>query len=148
MTETLARLPDGPSKTKGIAVGQFVAASILQARSNDGSASIDDPPYVPTGALGFHQPDPTNPNQGFYACHTGNIQPFAMTNVDQIPPPALDDSTIAGRAAFLQSDAYTLAYQQVSALGGDGITTPTARTPEQTEIGMFWGYDGRPGLGA
>src|SRR5437867_3144082 len=32
LTETLARLPDGPSKTRGIAAGQFVATSILQAR--------------------------------------------------------------------------------------------------------------------
>ncbi|HLJ95921.1 MAG TPA: vanadium-dependent haloperoxidase, partial [Gemmataceae bacterium] len=36
---------------------------------------------------------------------------------------------------------------EVVALGGDGITTPTIRTPEQTEIGIFWAYDGRPGLG-
>ena len=40
-----------------------------------------------------------------------------------------------------------MAFQEVKALGGDGITTPTARTPEQTEIGLFWGYDGHPGLG-
>jgi hypothetical protein len=32
-------------------------------------------------------------------------------------------------------------------LGGDGVTTPTTRTLEQTEIGLFWGYDGSPGLG-
>src|SRR5205823_2998245 len=55
--------------------------------------------------------------------------------------------TPAGRAAFLGSQAYTLAYQEVRLLGGDGITTPTVRTPEQTIIGIYWGYDGRPGLG-
>jgi hypothetical protein len=116
LVEALARTPDGPSKDQGVAVGKFVATSILQARANDGAASIDDPPYVPTDALGFHQADPINPNQGFYACHAGKIAPFTMTNVDQIPPPALDDSTLAGRAAFLQSDAYTAAYQEVAAL--------------------------------
>jgi hypothetical protein len=26
----------------------------------------------------------------------------------------------------------------VKSLGGDGITTPTARTPEQTEIALYW----------
>jgi VCPO second helical-bundle domain len=26
----------------------------------------------------------------------------------------------------------------VKALGGDGVTTPSARTPEQTQIGFFW----------
>lgn len=144
---TLARVPDEPSKTQGIAIGQFVANSILQARANDGSADTNNPPYVPIDAPGFHQPDPTNPNQGFYAPHGGSIAPFAMTSVQQFTPPALDDGTTAGRAAFLQSEDYTLAYYEVFALGGDGITTPTVRTAEQTEIGMFWGYDGRPGLG-
>src|SRR5262249_36972411 len=59
----------------------------------------------------------------------------------------LDDGTPAGRAAFLQSKEYTDAYNEVMALGGDGTTTATRRTPEQTMIGMYWGYDGRPGLG-
>ncbi len=31
-------------------------------------------------------------------------------------------------------------------LGGDGIVTPTLRTPEQTEIGTYWAYDGTPSL--
>src|SRR5207244_501248 len=132
LLQTLARIPNGTSKSQGIAVGKFVAASIVQARADDGSASIDDPPYVPTDAPGFHQPDPTNPTQGFYACRAGNIKPLTMTNADQIAAPALDDSSLGGRAAFLQSDAYTAAYQEVFALGGDGLTTPTLRTPEQT----------------
>jgi hypothetical protein len=144
---SLERLPDGPEKAQGIAVGQFIANSILQARANDGSADMNNPPYGPIGALGFHQPDPTNPNQGFYGPSAGSISPFAMPSVHQFVPPALDDGSIAGRASFLQSEEYTLAYYEVFVLGGDGITTPTVRTPEQTDIGMFWGYDGRPGLG-
>src|SRR5205823_1742898 len=68
LVQTLARVPDGPSKVQGIAVGQAVAAAIVQARSDDGAAKIDDPPYAPIAALGFHQADPTNPEQGFYAC--------------------------------------------------------------------------------
>jgi hypothetical protein len=35
----------------------------------------------------------------------------------------------------------------VKRLGGDGITTPTDRTEEQTIAGIYWGYDGTPGLG-
>jgi hypothetical protein len=147
LTETLARIPDGPSKDQGIAGGQYVAAQTIQARANDGAVNIDNPPYVPIDALGFHQVDPTNPTQGFYGCHAANITPFTMTSVDQFIPPALDDASIVGRAAFLQSDKYTAAYAEVLALGGEGITTPTVRTPEQTEIALFWMYDGRPGLG-
>jgi hypothetical protein len=47
----------------------------------------------------------------------------------------------------MQSDEYTAAYDEVKALGGNGTTTPTERTAKQTQIGIFWGYDGRPGLG-
>jgi hypothetical protein len=147
LTETLARVSDGSSKDQGIAVGKMVATNIIQARANDGSATMDTPPYVAIDAPGFHQVDPTNPNQGFYGSHGASFTPFTMTRSDQFIAPALDDASIAGRAAFLQSDAYTTAYAEVLALGGDGITTPTTRTPEQTEIAMFWMYDGRPGLG-
>ena len=31
-------------------------------------------------------------------------------------------------------------------LGGDGIVTPTERTEEQTQIGIYWAYDGTPSL--
>src|SRR5262249_30175314 len=51
------------------------------------------------------------------------------------PPPALT------------SQDYAEAYNEVKNLGGDGITTPTLRTKQQTQIGIFWGYDGSPGLG-
>jgi hypothetical protein len=47
----------------------------------------------------------------------------------------------------LNSPEYTAAFNEVKTLGGDGVVTPTARTAEQTEIGIFWGYDGTPGLG-
>jgi hypothetical protein len=147
LADTLARIPNGPSKDQGIAVGKYVAGNMMQIRSNDGAANIDTPPYVPINALGFHQVDPTNPNQGFYGSHAGTFTPFVIPGVDQFVAPALDDASIAGRAAFLQSDKYTAAYAEVLALGGDGITSPTTRTPEQTEIAIFWEYDARPGIG-
>jgi hypothetical protein len=31
-------------------------------------------------------------------------------------------------------------------LGGDGVVTPTMRTAAQTQIGIFWAYDGTPSL--
>lgn len=70
-----------------------------------------------------------------------------MTSLDQFEARRLDDATPEGRAAFLASAEYTAAYNEVLALGGDGGSTPTDRTAEQSEIGIFWGYDGRPGLG-
>jgi hypothetical protein len=50
------------------------------------------------------------------------------------PPPALT------------SQQYTDAFNEVKRLGGDGILTPTQRTPNQTEIGIYWAYDGTPSL--
>jgi hypothetical protein len=147
LAQTLARVPNGPSEDRGRDVGSFVAARILQARANDHADSIQDPPYVPNGLKGFHNVDPTHPGQGFYAPDYQSVTPFALRSANQFEPPALDDGTPAGRAATLKSLPYTLAYYEVFALGGDGVTTPTLRTPEQTMIGMFWGYDGRPGLG-
>jgi hypothetical protein len=67
------------------------------------------------------------------------VRPFVMTSASQFrlpPPPALD------------STAYTQAFSEVQRLGGDGVVTPTARTPEQTVVGIYWGYDGTPRLGA
>jgi len=46
----------------------------------------------------------------------------------------------------LASVEYARAYAEVKALGGDGISTQTKRTVEQTEAGIFWAYDGTPSL--
>jgi hypothetical protein len=46
----------------------------------------------------------------------------------------------------MNSPAYTAAFNEAKSLGGDGITTPTERTPEQTFIGIYWAYDGTPSL--
>ncbi|MBW3597158.1 MAG: phosphatase PAP2 family protein, partial [Planctomycetes bacterium] len=84
-------------------------------------------------------------DQGFLTPKWGRITPFAMTSGDQFrspSPPSLD------------SEAYAAAYNEVLVLGaidaetadrnGDGAPD---RTPEQTQIGLFWAYDGSPGLG-
>jgi hypothetical protein len=52
-----------------------------------------------------------------------------------LPPPALNGAE------------YAAAFDEVKRLGGDGAVTPTERTPEQSQIGIYWGYDGTPGLG-
>ena len=144
---TLARIRDGRPETEGRAVGAAVARQILAARANDGSATMGTPAYVANGLPGFHAADPLHPNQVAYGPSAGAITPFAVRSTDQFDAPDLDDGTPAGRLAFLQSQKYTDAYNEVFALGGNGTTTPTSRTAEQTEIGIYWAYDGRPGLG-
>ena len=65
------------------------------------------------------------------------MRPFVIQAADQfrVPPPPP-----------LASAVYAAAYNEAKALGGDGILTPTSRSAEQTEIGLFWAYDGTPSL--
>ena len=136
LTQTLQRVHDGHQEERGIAVGHLVAQRILSARADDGS----DVPgsYTPTGLPGNHDVDPYHSDQGFYAPAAGAMTPFALPSVAQFrapPPPALTSSE------------YATAFDQVKRLGSDGVNAPTLRTAAETEIGLFWGYDGSPGLG-
>jgi hypothetical protein len=42
--------------------------------------------------------------------------------------------------------AYAAAFNEVKRLGGDGTTTRTQRTADQTVAGIYWAYDGTPSL--
>ena len=149
LSETLARTANGEAEDRGRAVGAKVAKHILADRSVDGVVDLMkyDALYHPKELPGFHKADPMNPNQGYYAPGAAHILPFVLADLDQFQARRLDDGTTAGRLAFMRSAEYTAAYDEVFSLGSDGITAPTARTAEQTQIGVYWGYDGRPGLG-
>ena len=124
------------SENLGIALGKTVAKAVLAARANDGSDVMMSFPL--STDPGKHQPDPLHPNQGLLGPDWGKVTPFGINSVSnfQIPPPPA-----------LTSQAYADAFNEVKNYGGDGVTTPTMRTPEQTEIGLFWAYDGTKGLG-
>jgi hypothetical protein len=124
------------SEVEGVVVGHVVAAAILAARSNDGA----DVPmnYTFGSGPGAWQPDPLHPNQTPVGSLWGNVTPFALTSAEQFEAPPLP---------ALTSQEYTDAFNEVNDYGGDGVTTPTLRTPEETQIGIFWGYDGSPGVG-
>jgi hypothetical protein len=136
LTTHLAEVPDGQPETDGIALGQFVAAKMLNWRATDHSG--DTVIYTPGTGPGVWQPtprpNPTPPPAELPGLPAATPQwpyvfPFALTSGDQFragPPPALT------------SIAYTEAYLEVKALGGNGTTTPSTRTPEQTEIALFW----------
>jgi len=57
-----------------------------------------------------------------------------------LPPTnaAYDPDAPGPGPGVLTSADYTEAFQEVQALGGNGTTTPSTRTPEQTEIALFW----------
>lgn len=147
LTTALDAVPNGTAKTQGIALGQNAAAQILFLRAGDstpatemayGSIGGGDPnQYNPTDAPGEWRRDPIAQHGVALGARWGEVDPFVIASTSQFripPPPALD------------SAEYAAAYNEVLALGGDGVITPTTRTPEQTHIGNYWAYDGVPSL--
>jgi PAP2 superfamily len=145
LDKALQGVPRKRGRDEGSAVGATAAMNILLERSNDGGDTPDVPFDFTLPALpGHHRPDPLNPNQGLHVPEWGKVMPFAMDSVLNFHAPAPPHPDSAVDAERLE---YAMAYDQVMRLGGDGIVTPTERTPEQTDIGLFWGYDGSIGLG-
>ena len=143
LAEDLSEIPDGQLKTNGIALGQRAASAVLAARATDGSQYEEL--TVGTGPDNFHasndpgkwRQDPISQIGVALGVKWGEVKPFVLERGDQfrVPlPPALG------------SAEYTAAFNEVRLLGGDGLATPTTRSTEQTQIGIFWAYDGTPSL--
>src|SRR5262245_5956454 len=124
----LAAIPPGAAKTEGIAVGRAAAAAIVALRGHDGS----DQPMVD-----FAFPQGTNPGEWRFTPGVpfafgptwGTVTPFVLNHSSQYRPPP---------PYHVTSKAYAADVNEIQALGGDNITTPSARTPDQTELGLFW----------
>ena len=120
---SLSQIPNGISKTDGISLGEFVAATILFLRSSDGSST--NLPYTQPAGPGIWQPTPlTFPPALFVAW--GNVTPFALKSGSQFRaegPPALSSSE------------YAADFNEVKSLGAANSAT---RTPYQTETAHFW----------
>lgn len=126
----LSAVPNGPAKTDGVAVGHGAAASILALRAGDGS----DAPWVdfafPQGTSpGEWRFTPDFPLQMAFAPNWGSVTPFVLQRSDQFLP---------GAPYHLASKKYAADYNEIKLLGGDDVTTPSARTEDQTQIGLFW----------
>jgi len=120
----LAAIPDGASKQHGIQVGHDVAARLVAARANDGSA-VTPPPFVAGTQPGDFRPVPP----AFAApVFTGwaNVTPFVLESAKQFRP---------GPEPAVTSPAYATALNEVKSLGQN---TSTARTPDQTVTAKFW----------
>jgi hypothetical protein len=135
----LAKIAPGPAR-QGIAIGKAVAQEVLAWRANDG-AQVDAAGqlnnYVYGDLPGQWRADPLHPNAKPLTPDWGQVTPFAVQSAAQFgapPPPSIT------------SKEYADAYEEVKAIGGDGVNTPTIRTEEQTDIGLFWGYDAQPGM--
>jgi hypothetical protein len=123
-TAYVAAIPDGSSKSDGIAVGEQVARAVLALRANDGrgcgTTLADLGPPAP--APGVWQPAP---GAVLGLCLPG-MRPLALRRASQFRP----DGPNA-----LTSEEYADDFNQVKDLGR---IDSTSRTPEQTSDARFW----------
>lgn len=140
LADDLSQISEGKKKRNGIALGRAAAFSILARRDADGSqhpeprVGVD---FITSDDPGKWRQDPISLIPLALGAHWGEVTPFVLQSAAQFRVPAPPDMT---------SPAYTAAYDQEKRLGGDGVITPTERTAEQTQIGIFWAYDGTPSL--
>ncbi len=140
LAEDLALIKNSKGRDAGVVLGQRTAAAILARRAMDGSqfpeprVNID---HLTSDLPGHWRQDPISQIPLALGGHWGECVPFVLESSAQFrvpPPPAM------------ASDAYAAAFNEAKRLGGDGVMTPTQRTPAQTFIGTFWAYDGTPSL--
>jgi hypothetical protein len=115
----MAAIPAGDAKTRGLALGSDVAATVLARRARDGRATVLAD-YVPGGTPGAYRGrDPV-------IRYFPSIRPFTLTSMRQFrppPPPALD------------SAEYTADFNEVKDYGGK---TSNRRSAEQLEMARFY----------
>jgi hypothetical protein len=120
---SLAAIPDGQSKTDGIAVGMAAASAILALRANDGSGVVVN--YTPGTNPGDWQPTPP----GFAPALLpgwGLVTTFGIMDGAQFrsaPPPALN------------SAKYTRSYIEVKDVGD---VNSQDRPPDRTDVAKFY----------
>lgn len=137
LEQTLTKIENGPQKEAGIEAGRRAAAAIIAERFLDGSEpEVQTGDYIYGVLPGEFRPDPFSSKEALGA-QWSLVKPFVLQRADQFrcpPPPRLD------------SPEYAEAFKEVKELGGDAVNTPTLRSPHQTNIGLFWAYDGTPSL--
>jgi hypothetical protein len=122
---SVAAISDSPANiSAGLAVGEASAQALITARANDGL--LANVPYTPPLGPGFWQPTPP----AFGAPLTPwlrQVVPFTMSDPAQFFPDEGPDA--------LDSQEWIEDYNQVMTLGA---INSAVRTPQQTEIGLFW----------
>jgi hypothetical protein len=125
----LAAVRDGPAKARGVALGQAAAAAIRALRAQDMLTTLlaPDLDYVAGTAPGDYRFTPGTPFA--FGPRLGTLRPFVLRDGSQFRP---------GAPHAVTDSRYTADFNEIKRLGGDGVITPSAQTPEQTEIAMFW----------
>jgi hypothetical protein len=121
-------IPDGEAKSAGLRIGRAAATAILRLRKNDGSNTplldFDYPQGSEPGEYRF------TPGSNFvFAPGWAEVTPFALHHASQFRP---------GPPYAIRSRKYARDLDEVKRLGSDGISAPSIRTSEETEIARFW----------
>ncbi len=120
---SLAAVPDGNSKTKGIAIGEEVATAWLALRADDGREA--NVPYIfGTGPGVYQRTPPSFPNA--LTPWLAKMRPFALTSPSQFRAYGPPDLT---------SDRYAHDFALVKSVGA---LNSSERDAEETEIGRFY----------
>ncbi len=128
-TNSLASIPEGDAKSKGIATGDAAGLAMIALRANDGSAPAQfkiPGPMVP----GEWQATPTCPIMNGIAVgaffHWQNVTPFGIHRASDFlldPPPALT------------SNAYAKTYNEVLTIGSAGSIE---RPQDRADVVLFY----------
>ncbi len=123
---SLAAVPDGGPKSKGIQLGEQVAAEILALRAKDGAGAPNA--YRPYTAAGIYVPTVLP-----VAYSWSQVTPFALKEGSQFRP---------GAPVSLQSAQWAKDCDEVKKMGAK---IGSGRTTEQTDVARLWEFTG-PGL--
>jgi Vanadium chloroperoxidase N-terminal domain len=116
--------------------GEKVALAVWKLRLGDGGDNALDAGHISSPAVYHHRPDPASPGQGYHGVAYGSTKPFVLNTVAPLDPyPAPGTPT------------YEDNVREVIERGGAPLLNGTKRTPDQTAIGLFWGYDGAERIG-
>jgi hypothetical protein len=123
-TQYLAAIPDEQPKIDGIALGNEIATKFLRSRVGDGRDAVV--PFTPWTGIGNWQPTPPA------------FAPTPLTPWMAMMRPFLIDSPSQFRAEgppALGSEQWAIDYNETK---NYGALNNSLRTPEQTEIGLFY----------
>lgn len=140
LASELSQIPNNRPKSDGIALGHLAASKILSLRTNDGSQHPEPRvgiEFITSNDPGKWRQDPISQHPLALGADWSSVTPFVLQYAWQFRAPLPPD---------INSADYAAAFNEVKSLGGDGVITRTTRTAEQTQIGIFWAYDGTPSL--
>jgi hypothetical protein len=126
----LARIPNGPAETRGVAVGQQAAAAMLATRADEDIFAALGAPYTPGSNPGDYQVTP--PVGIVVGAGWSELRTFVVQSSKQFRAPRPYTS--------LRSLEYAMDVNEIELLGK---AVGSGRTTDQTAVAFYW-YENSP----